>query len=104
MSENAPRDSHNAFDITPEQYHAGLDKLWNALGITDVQHEDVFTLAAAKLEEHSTFVAQRDRLAAALRDILDHIQFDKTYEMTEQWHNARAALADLDTPDEKVTP
>lgn len=32
--------------ITPQQYHAGLDKLWEALGIEGVQDEDVFTLAA----------------------------------------------------------
>lgn len=33
-------------DITPQQYHAGLDKLWNALELTDPQDEDVFSLAA----------------------------------------------------------
>ncbi len=38
-----PRDT---IDITPQQYHAGLDKLWEALGLHDPQDEDVFTLAA----------------------------------------------------------
>ena len=35
-----------AFDCTPRQYHARVDKLWEALGLTEVQDEDVFTLAA----------------------------------------------------------
>jgi hypothetical protein len=39
------------FDITPEQYHAGLDKLWEALGLSGVQSEDVFTLAARRIKE-----------------------------------------------------
>ncbi len=36
----------SAFDCTPRQYHARVDKLWEALGLTEVQDEDVFTLAA----------------------------------------------------------
>jgi len=39
------------FDISPEQYHAGLDKLWEALGVTGVQEQDVFTLAAAEIKQ-----------------------------------------------------
>ena len=42
----AKRDAmRRSFDITPEQYHAGLDKLWDALGLHGVQQQDVFTLA-----------------------------------------------------------
>lgn len=40
----------NQYGITPAQYHQGLAKLWNALGITEVQNEDVFTLAAREIE------------------------------------------------------
>ena len=50
-----PRDS---FDCTPQQYHAGLDKLWTAIGLKGVQDEDVFTLAARRIQ-------QGDRLAQA---------------------------------------
>ena len=39
----------DSFDLTPQQYHDGLDKLWSALGLTEVQGEDVFTLAAREL-------------------------------------------------------
>ena len=39
------------YGITPEQYHAGLDKLWAALKLTGVQDEDVFTLAAHRIEQ-----------------------------------------------------
>jgi hypothetical protein len=39
------------FDCTPEQYHADLDKLWGALGLTGPQDEDVFTLAAKAIHD-----------------------------------------------------
>ena len=38
------------FDLTPEQYHAGVDKLWKALRLTDVQKQDVFTLASDEID------------------------------------------------------
>ncbi len=41
------------YGMTPEQLHAGIDKLWKALGITTVQDEDVFTLAARRIEERN---------------------------------------------------
>lgn len=40
----------DTFDCTPQQYHAGIDKLWVALGLTGVQDEDVFTLAARAID------------------------------------------------------
>ena len=36
----------DSIGITAAQYHAGLDKLWAALGLTGPQDKDVFTLAA----------------------------------------------------------
>jgi hypothetical protein len=48
MAEFNPRDH---FDLTPQQYHGGLDKLWVALGLTTAQDEDVFTLAARAIEK-----------------------------------------------------
>jgi len=43
----APRDS---FDCTPQQYHAGLDKLWAAMPrYVSSTDEDVFTLAAEEI-------------------------------------------------------
>lgn len=38
------------YGITPAQYHAGLDKLWAALGMTGVQTKDVFTLASEQIK------------------------------------------------------
>jgi len=38
-------------DITPEQYHAGLDKLWSALGDRGNGIDDVFTLCAERITE-----------------------------------------------------
>ena len=32
--------------MNKEQYHAGLDQLWHALGLTEALDEDVFTLSA----------------------------------------------------------
>ncbi len=44
----------SAFDCTPRQYHARVDKLWEALGLTEVQDEDVFTLAARALHDRAS--------------------------------------------------
>ena len=41
----------DSFDCTPQQYHGGLDKLWEALGLTEVQDEDVFTLSARRMKQ-----------------------------------------------------
>lgn len=53
------------FDLTPEQYHAGLDKLWAALGVEGVQDEDVFTLSARAIEKSKI-------LSKRTIDILSH--------------------------------
>jgi hypothetical protein len=45
------------YDISPEQYHAGLDRLWRALNLTTTQSEDVFTLASQRLK-HLTEVLE----------------------------------------------
>ena len=37
--------------ITPAQYRAGLDKLWDALGNEGVHDADVFTLSANAISE-----------------------------------------------------
>lgn len=44
------------FGLTPEQYHAGVDNLWKALGITEVQDEDVFTLAAREINQAKKWI------------------------------------------------
>jgi len=41
-----PDEIIDSIGITAAQYHAGLDKLWAALGLTGPQDKDVFTLAA----------------------------------------------------------
>jgi len=46
----------DSFDLTPQQYHAGLDRLWCALGVDGVQEDDVFTLCAKRIAE-----VQRER-------------------------------------------
>lgn len=58
-----PRDH---FDLTPQQYHAGLDKLWAALGLTEVQDEDVFTLAARAITERKELQAKYDEICGEL--------------------------------------
>ena len=49
MSEGT--DVRSRFDISPEQYHAGVDRLWAALGLQAPQDDDVFTLAAHKIDQ-----------------------------------------------------
>lgn len=58
--------ARDEFGCTPQQYHAGLDKLWVALGLTEVQDEDVFTLAARKIESQREALQQSVSLAMAL--------------------------------------
>ena len=41
----------NGYGITPEQYHAGLDKLWGALNGDENGVDDVFTMCADKIKE-----------------------------------------------------
>jgi len=40
------------FGLTSAQYHAGLDKLWFALGLSSAQNKDIFTLAAERIREN----------------------------------------------------
>jgi len=54
------------FDLTPRQYHGGVDKLWKALGITGVQDEDIFTLAARAIEDSKTLKTFRIRVQSLL--------------------------------------
>lgn len=42
--------ARDSFDLTPQQYHDGVDKLWEALELEGVQDEDVFTLAAREIK------------------------------------------------------
>lgn len=46
------------YGITPEQYHAGLDKLWAALGLTGPQDKDVFTLAAEAIADPPVYLGK----------------------------------------------
>ena len=43
------REAGSQFCCTPQQYHAGLDRLWRGLGLTGVQDDDVFTLCEREL-------------------------------------------------------
>lgn len=52
----------DTFDITPEQYHAGLDKLWEALGAIGPQPADAFTLAAARILFLENELADNEKL------------------------------------------
>jgi len=45
-------DKYKDYGITAAQYHAGLDKLWDALGPDVIVGEDVFTLAAGSIRQH----------------------------------------------------
>ena len=44
--------NHEEYGITPEQYHAGLDKLWGALeNVLYNGERDVFTMCADRIKE-----------------------------------------------------
>jgi hypothetical protein len=61
---------YDHFDITPQQYHAGLNKLWAALGIVTVQNTDVFTLCAREITDLKTKIAKAKR-DTELLDLLE---------------------------------
>jgi hypothetical protein len=63
--------SRDTFDCTPQQYHAGLDQLWQALGLTKVQDESVFTLSAR-------VIARERDLAAAVKEAYSTIICEAT--------------------------
>jgi hypothetical protein len=65
-------DPNDHFDCTPRQYHGGLDKLWDALGLKSVQDEDVFTLAARSIKRGRIMerIARTQRQMGSLRKIL----------------------------------
>lgn len=59
----------NTFDITPEQYHAGLDKLWKALGVTGPQDKDAFTLAAEAIVDQRERICYLEHIAFTVREV-----------------------------------
>jgi hypothetical protein len=55
----------DCFDLTPEQYHAGIDKLWDVLGNPPATDDDVFTRVVAEIE----------RLRAEIKSLTDIARF-----------------------------
>lgn len=65
-------DSYTELGLTPEQYHSGVAKLWEALGIAGPQQEDVFTLAAREITRLKSKAKERpwiDRVFEDKREI-----------------------------------
>ena len=58
------------FGCTPAQYHAGLARLWNALGDRGQKTEDVFTLAARAIEDAQQKPSRREIAAMAMQGLL----------------------------------
>ena len=57
------------YGLTPAQYHAGLGKPWDALGVTGTQDEDVFTLAGREIK----------RLRAENESLLEELKQETQY-------------------------
>jgi len=72
--------SRNDYGLSPEQYHAGLDRLWKALGITTVQDTDVFTLAAERIVH----------LTEVLEDIAHHGTDQPALSDNTEWYRSVA--------------
>lgn len=58
------------FECTPAQYHAGLARLWNALGNKNPKTEDVFTIAARAIEDAQQQPSRREIAAMAMQGLL----------------------------------
>lgn len=55
-----PTESYNDdFGCSAAQYHAGVAKLWEALGVAGPQQDDVFTLAAREITRLKRKVKER---------------------------------------------
>lgn len=59
------------YGLTPEQYHAGVDRLWDALGLTSVQDTDVFTLANARLTSSAIKLAAAQAEVVQIKGLLE---------------------------------
>lgn len=95
----AAQDQHmstTSFDITPEQYHAGLTRLWDALGNPPMTEEDVFTRAAKSIRVCNDLLANLSGLLAWI----DHakLQPNERDHMPDDSYlqSARAAIARAD--------
>jgi hypothetical protein len=50
------------YGLTPEQYHAGLDKLWDALENVIYNGErDVFTMCSDRIKELESLIKQLNK-------------------------------------------
>jgi hypothetical protein len=102
-----PRDH---FDLTPQQYHGGLDKLWTALGLTGVQNEDVFTLAARAIETGKTMErwARCQYLHGPLKRVLlypchcGRLTIDEWYMSVVGWHKEVSVIEVADLHEARV--
>jgi hypothetical protein len=83
--------SYDYFDISPAQYHAGLDKLWTALGVSGAQGQDVFTLTSAEIIMLRAEVVRLTEELQRGQNLADHPDFQKVSQRAEQ---AEAALAE----------
>jgi len=92
---------YELYGLTLEQYHAGLDKLWKALGrfVDDVPNEDgfsdIFSLCAAELDrlrnelsdQEQQMVGQMSELRAELgrmREKIEDLEHELNYMQERQ--------------------
>jgi hypothetical protein len=68
------------FECTPAQYHAGLARLWNALGNKNPKTEDVFTLAIRAIEDAQQKPSRREIAAMAMQGLLSDPNFIQSVE------------------------
>lgn len=64
---------NDEFECTPAQYHAAIDKLWEALGVSGPQSQDCFTMAAqeiVRLREQSKELLEALQHIAALEHMI----------------------------------
>lgn len=80
----------DSFDLSPQQYHAGLDRLWSALavslGVSGVQDDDVFTLCASAITklkaDNDCLRHERDDIGMMLRRVVCRLGDDEPIKST----------------------
>lgn len=69
-----PNEYNLNFGMTPAQFHAGLDKLWEALELDGVQEHDIFTLAAERIKQQEEVIRQ---LEENISNLAKRINFEE---------------------------
>jgi hypothetical protein len=62
------------FGCSPEQYHAAIDKIWEALGVDGPQETDCFSMAASEIVRMRSKIQELDRALYSAKRYFEHCE------------------------------